>query len=358
MRVTTRNLENEKKEAAKMEKKSINLIALLFVFLLNIAISSGQEKIASRQGISSFSKEEVGKSPWGAADEIGALNMMTDESRSSILSRISGGKVYDLAVEYFVGMPSWSALGDPRYQQWMTHTPQGTIVANPTKVPRAVNEKVTYSGDAFSMYTHTGTHIDTLNHFGLNGKIWNGFDARENLGSRAWQKGGADKYPLIIARGVLIDVAKAKGVEMLPDSYVITPEDLRQALAKQKTELRPGDVVLFRTGRMKLWADEKYMQNSPGLGLQAARWLVEEKKAMLLGGDTLSFEKLPSERADNWIPVHTYLLAERGVSIIEVLWLEDLARDGVYEFAFIAAPLKLRGATGSPMRPIAIPIRK
>ncbi|HYP49942.1 MAG TPA: cyclase family protein, partial [Pyrinomonadaceae bacterium] len=217
---------------------------------------------------------------------------------------------------------------------------------------------VTYSGDAISMYTHTGTHIDTLNHFGLDGKIWNGFDAHEHVGSRAWQKAGAEKYPPIIARGVLIDIAKVKGVEMLPDSYVITPEDLKNALALQKTELLPGDAVLFRTGRMKLWADQKYMQNSPGLGLEAAKWLVEEKKAMLLGGDTLSFEKLPSSQSDNWIPVHTYLLAERGVSIIEVLQLEDLAKDNVYEFAFISAPLKLRGATGSPIRPIAIPVHK
>lgn len=341
----------------KTFQNSIGFFVLIFITLVIIAIAGNKEEIIYT-ATASASREEVGKSPWGAADEIGALNMMTNESRLSILSRISGGKIYDLSVEYFVGMPSFSMLGDPTYQQWMTHSPQGTVVSNPLKTSRSVNEKVTYSGDAISMYTHTGTHIDTLNHFGLDGKIWNGFDAHEHVGNRAWQKAGAEKYPPIIARGVLIDVAKAKGVEMLPDLYVITPEDLKNALAAQKIELFAGDVVLFRTGRMKLWADQKYMQNSPGLGLEAAKWLVEEKKAMLLGGDTLSFEKLPSSRTDNWIPVHTYLLAERGVSIIEVLQLEDLAKDGVYEFAFISAPLKLRGATGSPMRPLAIPVRE
>src|SRR5262249_58568177 len=91
-------------------------------------------------------------SPWGPTDEIGRLNMMTEASQLAILQRIASGKVYDLSVEYFIGMPSWYLLGDPRYQIWMTHTPQGTVVDNPVGVAKAVNEKVGYSGDAISMY--------------------------------------------------------------------------------------------------------------------------------------------------------------------------------------------------------------
>src|SRR5215510_14163001 len=141
----------------------------------------------------------AGQSPWGPADEIGRLNMMTETSQLAILKRIASGKVYDLSVEYYIGMPSWYLLGDPRYQIWMTHTPQGTVVDNPLGVSKAVNEKVSYSGDAISMYTHTGTHIDTLNHFGLHGKLWNEVDSHEALGVRGWTKSGADKYPPIIA---------------------------------------------------------------------------------------------------------------------------------------------------------------
>jgi hypothetical protein len=180
------------------------------------------------------------QSPWGAADEIGRLNMMTEASRLAILKRIASGKVYDLSVEYFIGMPSWYLLGDPRYQIWMTHTPQGTVVDNPLGVSKAVNEKVGYSGDAISMYTHTGTHIDTLNHFGLHGKLWNGFTAQEHLGDRGWTKAGAEKVPPIVARGVVIDVAAAKGVAILADSYGITPQDLQDTLAKQGTTLPAG----------------------------------------------------------------------------------------------------------------------
>jgi kynurenine formamidase len=210
------------------------------------------------------------------------------------------------------------------------------------------------------MYTHTGTHIDTLNHFGLRGKIWNQVSAQDALGTRGWTKSGADKYPPIIARGVLIDVAGYKNVKHLPTSYAITPADLQEALKKQGTSLRPGDVVLTRTGVMTLWPDEaKYrLADQPGLSLEAAQWLVEGQKVMLVGADNFGVENFPSKDPENFVPVHTYLQAEQGVSLLEAMWLEDLAKDKIYEFAFIAMPLKLRGATASPLRPIAIPLAR
>jgi kynurenine formamidase len=302
--------------------------------------------------------EVVGKSPWGASDELGSMNLMTDASRAAVLSRIAGGKVYDLGVEYFVGMPSWSAIGDPTYQLWMTHTPHGTGVDDPLNVGAALNDKVSYTGDALSMYTYTGTHIDALNHFGLHDHIWNGFSEEEHLGDRGWHKAGAETIPPIVARGVLIDVAAAKGRAELAPSYDITADDLRAALAKQKVSLERGDVVLIRTGRMQHFANaERYKAEPPGLNLSAARFLVEQHGAMIVGADNLSFEAFPVETKDNWIPVHTWLLAERGVPIMEVVDLEALARDRVYEFAFVGASLKLRGASGSPMRPVAFPLK-
>lgn len=302
--------------------------------------------------------DRVGRSPWGPDDEIGTLNMMTDSSRAAVLRRIAGGRAYDLSVEFFNGMPSWHLLGDPRYQFWLTHTPRGTAVDDPLKVGPQQNAKVAYTGDAISMYTHTGTHIDALNHFGLDGAVWNGFKADEHLGDQGWKKTGVEKFPPIIARGVLIDVAGAKGVSKLPDSYSITPDDLRAALAKQGTMLERGDVVLIRTGRMSAWPDnDTYILDQPGLGLPGAKWLVEQQGAMVIGGDNLSLEHFPVHGKENWIPVHTYLLAQRGVPIIEVAYLDELARDRVYEFAFIAGSLKWRGASAAPFRPIALPIR-
>ncbi len=102
----------------------------------------------------------------GPNDEIGRLNLMTNETQLNVLSRIKSGKIYDLSVDYYVGMPSWVAIGDPRYQYWLTHTPHGTTVDDPMGLGQRMNEKISYTGDAVSM-----SNIDTLNHFGLNGKI-------------------------------------------------------------------------------------------------------------------------------------------------------------------------------------------
>jgi kynurenine formamidase len=299
--------------------------------------------------------DNVGVSPWGPDDEIGLLNLMSNSSRLEVLSQINSGKIYDLSVEYFVGMPSFHSLGDPPYQYWLTHTPQGTVVDNPNGLGETMNRKVSYTGDAISMYTHMGTHIDALNHFGLNGKIWNGFTPEKYLGDKGWKKTGAESIPPIIARGVMIDIKSSKGI--LPKNYRITAKDLQEALKKQRVVLKSGDVVFIRTGQAAHYENaEHYLDNYPGVNLDAVKWLIEEKGVMLLGADNLSFEAFPPEREDNWVPVHTYLLAEKGVMFIEQMNLEELANDAVYEFAFIAASLKLRGASGSPMRPIAIPI--
>ena len=307
---------------------------------------------------SALAGPQVGTSPWGPNDEIGRLNLMTPASQAAVLTRLTGGKAYDLSVEYFIGMPSWQAAGDPHYRIWMTHTPHGNVVADPLGLGAGINGHVSYTGAAVSMYTHMGTHVDALVHFGLDGKVWNGFSADRHLGDRGWTRGGAENIPPILARGVLIDVAAAKGVDMLPNDYRITRDDLSAALDRQRMALAEGDVVLIRTGRMQRYEDAAaYMADPPGLGMAAARYLVEEGGAVIVGADNLSFEAFPSEVDGNYVPLHTYLLAQTGTPIIELAYLEELARDQVYEFAFIEGSLKLRGADAAPLRPIAIPLR-
>lgn len=313
--------------------------------------------VAGLLGSAAFA-QEVGKSPWGPKDEIGRLNLITPASRAAILSRIEGAKSYDLAVEYFIGMPSWEAAGDPPYQMWMTHTPHGTTVSDPMKVGKEMNQHVSYSGSAVSMYAHMGTHIDALNHFGLNGKIWNGYAAADHLGDQGWTVTGAEKLPPIVARGVLIDVAAAKGMQMLPENYRITRKDLLEALDSQGVKLQQGDVALIRTGRMQHYEDKSaYMSNPPGLSIDAAKFLVEDGGAMVVGADNLSFEAFPAETENNYIPVHTYLLAQQGARIIELINLEELSKDRIYEFVFVGASLKFRGADAAPIRPVAFPLR-
>lgn len=299
---------------------------------------------------------EVAKSPFGPEDEIGMLNLANDAARRSILRHIDPGKTFDISVDHFIGMPSWTAAGDQPFQIWMTHTPNGTIVDGSPGRDKAENSSVAYSGDAISMYTHTGTHIDALNHFGRNGKIWNGFVAADHLASRHWTKGGADKHPPIIGRGILLDIPALLGIDELPASYQIGAADLQAALTHQRTELRFGDVVLIRTGRMRAWPDrERYLYASPGLNLDGATFLARAG-AMLVGADNASLEYTPHPLEEHWNPVHCFMLSEAGIPLLEVADLEALSAERLYEFAFVAAGLKLRGATGTPVRPLIFPL--
>jgi kynurenine formamidase len=301
---------------------------------------------------------KVSKSPWGEADEIGRLNWITPDTNQAILEHLDGRHIFDLNVEYFVGMPSWVAAGDPPYGIWMTHTPQGSINDNLSGVGPAVHEKYSYCGDSIHMYTHCGTHIDTLNHLGHHGMFWNGWTADKNLGSRLWNKGGLDKYPPVIARGVLLDVAKAQGLESLPEGYGITPSDLQDTIKKQGVELRKKDVVLVRTGRMTAWPDfDGYLERPPGITLASAKWLCEEAGAMCIAGDSIALEVIPWDEPDAFLPVHAYMFATAGAQIIEVVNMEEIAAEQQYEFAFLGFPLKLRGATGAPMPSYAVPLR-
>jgi kynurenine formamidase len=296
-------------------------------------------------------------SPFGRDDQIGMLNLIDAHSRAVIMDRADAGTMFDLSVDYFVGMPSWAPAGDPGYQIFMTHTPRGTELDDASGAGLRSNQLASYSGDAISMYTHCGTHVDTLNHFGYRGEIFNNFTPQDHLGSRHWQVSGADKQPPILARGVLLDVAAAVGVDILPPSYAISVTDIRNCLRRQRISLRVGDVVMIRTGQMQLWPDgTRYMTDEPGLTVDSARFLAEQG-AIMIGSDTISLECRPSPDPDNWNPVHCLLLAEAGVAILEVADLEQLAAECVYEFAFFGACIRLRGATGAPMRPLAMPLR-
>jgi kynurenine formamidase len=159
---------------------------------------------------------------------------------------------------------------------------------------------------------------------------------------------GIDSVAPIVRRGVLLDIAGLEGVDALPVDFEIGAEHLTDAL---RSEIGTGDVVLVRTGWARFFDDaRRYINNvtAPGLGIEAARWL-SSRKIFAAGSDTVAFEKVPNPS----MPVHVHLLVDSGIHIIEVLNLEELAQDGVYEFLFVAAPMNIRGATGAPIRPLA-----
>jgi len=158
-----------------------------------------------------------------------------------------------------------------------------------------------------------------------------------------------------MTRGVLIDVAALKGVDMLGETYEITVADLEQALQKQNQKLQPGDAVIINTGWGKLWGKDnaRYMKSSPGIGVKAAEWLAKQDP-MLVGGDTAPVEVSPNPDPEISLPVHQIMLVVNGIHLLENLKLDELASKRMYEFAFVMQPLKLQGFTGSTVAPTAI----
>ena len=308
---------------------------------------------------------------WGKQDEVGALNEMTDATRLAALHSIKKGKVYDLGITY-----------DRTSYKWPGHSP-GEIISfrTPEGVkrqgdsPDLVNQnpsRTAWHSCALFVNDNVATQIDGLGHAteGEDDHWYNGFREREWGGNWGIRKCDVTTIPPIIARGLVIDVAAYKGVDALPANHEIGVEDLQGALKKQETDLRVGDVVLIRTGTLRYWGetgndvDGKIKQHdSAGINLEAAKWLVEQNGAMLIGSDTSGLEYVPRE-ADNeayrkkyksFMPVHNYLLIAQGVHIGEFHNLEELARDKAYEFTYICTTAKLKGTvSGFALRPIAV----
>ncbi len=303
---------------------------------------------------------------WGAGDEVGALNEMTPESVLKAVQLVQKGQVYDLGVAY-----------DRTSYIWPGHSP-GEIITfrSPEGVRRQKDlaftlpengntSLTTWHSCALFVNDNVATQIDGLGHvvMGDDNHWYNGFTEAEWGGNWGIRKADAETIPPIVARGVLIDVAGYKGVEALPSQYIITVEDLQAALGKQGTQLQFGDVVLIRTGTLRYWGEaggdhEKIREHdSAGIQLPAAKWLVEEHGALLIGSDTSGLEMYspPPAGSSSFIPVHNYLLIEQGVHIGEYHYLEQLAAEQVYEFLYIAATNKIKGAAaGFTMRPLAI----
>lgn len=178
---------------------------------------------------------------------------------------------------------------------------------------------------------------------GRLGPAWARMVCAPPLGPRSW--GG----------GVLIDVAGLKGVDMLPDTYEITAEDLEQALQKQNLQLQPGDAVIINTGWGKLWAKDnaRYVKSCPGIGIAAAEWLVKQDP-MIVGSDNWPVEVAPNPDPQLSLPVHQLMLVVNGIHLLENMKLDDLAAKRVWEFAFVMQPLKMQGFSGSIVAPVAI----
>jgi kynurenine formamidase len=254
---------------------------------------------------------------------------------TALLDAIRGARVFDLAQPYFTGMPHYP-----------THPPFlfGLTKLHGDTVGPAGNSS---AADAIALGSHVGTHIDALCHFSCGGRLHGGIEV---AGVQSYGNGlgkySVDTIAPILRRGVVLDLAPEGP---LAADAEITPEMLERA---RRCEIREGDVVVLRTGWAPRFENAREFVNEthcPGPAIAGARWL-SARRIFAAGSDTVPFEKSP----DPAMPVHVHLLVESGIHIIECLNLEELAAAGASEFVFIGAPLKIRGATGAPLRPLAL----
>jgi kynurenine formamidase len=276
-------------------------------------------------------------------DAIGAAKLLSPDVTLKALRQVKQGKIYRLAQILATDIPQ---LAD---SPTITRSRRFVVARGPASRPGsgALSETV-------ELPTHTGTHIDAFGHWYKDDCVFGGRNKDEVWGENGLSDLGLDGCPPLISRGVLLDVATHKGVEMLESDVAIGSDDLAAVAKSAGVKVQPGDIALIRTGWSKLWArrDGRYIVEEPGLTGDAARWLGDQG-VVAIGADNWAIDACPPSAPRNRA-VHEVCLTEMGIYLIENLNLEELAADRVNEFLFVAIPTRLKGGTGFPIEPVAV----
>ena len=351
-------------------KKKVLVSTVIVLVIMMVGITCGWSADQYGKNIDPKWMTENRWDKWGRDDQMGALNEVTPQMILDAIKLIKEGKVYDLETVRFKGMPVW-----PGHSGWEL-LPYASPVGRQNMTKDGFYEsKYTFYGKGgwldydINKYNaglnseiiigplHVGTHIDTLCHLtiGEDNHWWNGFNFEENWSDYGPLKADASNIPPIILRGVLLDIAGYKGVDYLENSYGISVEDIKGCAKWEGISIKRGDCVLLRTGID--WPGMKQAANA-GPTLEACMYLVGEKDIFLIGDDQSAFENFPLDAAASFPghphPCHQYLLIQNGVHLMEMVQMDELARDKVYEFCFIVLSCKVKGATGMMIRPIAV----
>ena len=278
---------------------------------------------------------------WGTDDQLGTLNLQTPESILQAMQLVKQGKVYNLSVPLEADGP----------QHPMFHKTWQTTFMTTNDNPCAFQ----VADDVVTMVTHSGTHMDALGHCWNESTLWNGRDT-EAVTSYGIEWAGIENVRSFVTRGIMLDMARFKEVDSLQAGEVVTAEDMDACADAQQVEILPGDVLLIRTGWYTVFQNdlERWKEGEPGPDASCTAWL-KEKDIVAIGADNAGVEAyLLKNRSPASPRLHITALRDLGVYLIEHVDLEELAEDEVYEFLFIAAPLRLPKATGSPMTPLAM----
>lgn len=287
---------------------------------------------------------------WGADDERGTVNHITPERLVAAGKLIKAGKIFDLGIPFGADGPQPGG-GRINPVHLMSQTGDTQVFPGGFK----------YADDYIFMPLQGATQWDSLSHVYYDDQIYNGFPAKD-VSVVGAAHDSIDKMAKGIAgRGVLLDIARLKGVDWMQSGEVISPADLEAAEAAQGVKVGAGDILVFRTGwRNKFLAERnptEWMASEPGLGLACCDWL-QARQVAAVCSDNWAIEVLPGETDDALLQVHMVLIRDMGMTLGEIFDLEELsadcAADGVWEFFFCAPPLKVTAAVGSPINPLAI----
>lgn len=280
---------------------------------------------------------------WGADDEIGAPNLVGPEQVKAAGAMIAQGRILRLGMD--LGPATVVPPHRKRVERHMTR--DGGDYAAGARRPGGFQ----FAEEVWSFAAHSGTHIDALSHAWYDDEIYNGFPGAGTRTTTGAKRCGAEKLTPLVTRGVLLDVAPGSS---LPASTPVTAARLQATAEAAGVTLRPGDVVLIRTGWVGAMIGDPagYCDHEPGIDLGAAQWLADADVAAV-GADNYAIEAQPSAPG-TMFPVHQLLLRDCGIPLIENMVLDALAAEGVAEFCFVAAPLPLVGGTAGPVSPLAI----
>ena len=301
---------------------------------------------------------------WGDNDEIGTLNFIKAEDIVRAAGLVRRGKTFSLALNFDRDGPQkglWGSRFNPIHTMLATGT--DAISGVQDSVPGAPNARgLRYADDMVSLPLQCGTQWDGLGHIFYEDKMWNGYDAKLVDSGGAHRNGIEKTKAKMVGRGVLLDVARHYRRPFLDDGTAITIEDLDATAAAQGVEVRRGDFVIVRTGQMgdRLKSGEwgGYAGgDAPGLAFETASWVFQREIAAICT-DTWGCEVRPNETPEASQPWHWVVIPKIGITMGEIFFVEDLAddcaEDGVYEFMFVAPPLPVTRAVGSPINPMAI----
>jgi len=289
---------------------------------------------------------------WGADDELGTLNFITPEVVQRAGRCIRRGAVFSLGLRFEAGGPQIGSVGRVNPIHLMSAIDAG-VGSDP--------QGFRYNDDFITMPLQCATQWDGLAHVQYGGQLYNGYPI-SSVTSAGASRNSIDKIGTgVISRGVLLDVARVKRVARLAPGVVITPADLDAAERQSGLAIGSGDVVLLRTGHLGVFKQDGdrqgYMTKEPGLGVDCAPWL-HAREVAALAADTMAIEVIPFEDPKLPLPFHMVAIRDMGLTLGEMFDLdelaEDCARDGVYDFLFCAPPLKITGAVGSPLNPLAV----